>query len=464
MIQREATLQEVLDNRETRASRQSDLLSRYGKTLICFTMNIPGPVKNSELIRAGFRLGCRMLEDLLVCAAIGVLHREERCAVTGCESFLVVDGDSERIKALTVGLEDSVPVGRLFDMDVLAPDGQKRTREEMGASPRRCLICQLPSRVCGPVRAHTVAQLQTRTEQLLTEAVFDDRAQTVGALAVKSLLYEVCVTPKPGLVDRTNSGAHQDMDLFTFLSSAPCLQPYFTRCARIGMDTRLAAPEDTFSQIRFCGKLAEQTMLRASGGVNTHKGAIFILGLACAAAGRLVFDGWDHPERLLSQCAEMTRGLIRQDFRDVTEETARTAGERFYARYGVTGIRGQAEAGFPGVLSRGLPVLERGLASGLSYDRACGAALLALLTAADDTNLIARGGRETQLCLQGQIEALLNQTPYPEEETLAELDRQFIRRRLSPGGSADLLALSLFLHFLKTDASQANAPRNEIRG
>lgn len=360
MTQREATLQEILDARESRVRRQGELLAQFHKPLICFTMNIPGPVKNNDLIHAGFRLGLRLLKELLAGARFPVVFQEERCGVTGCEAIWVVDADGKALKALTLELEDGIPLGRLLDLDVLSPDGGKFSREDFGVEPRKCLICNLPARQCGPIRAHSAAELAQRAQKLLTRAVFEDQSQAIGSLAVKSLLYEVAVTPKPGLVDRINNGAHNDMDIYTFLSSAPALQPYFTQCALTGMETRLDPPEETFRRIRFHGKLAEQTMLRATGGVNTHKGAVFILGLACAAAGRLVFRGRE-PEQILSQCAAMAQGLVERDLETVTAHTARTAGERFYLLHGVTGIRGQAQAGFPAVLHTGLPVLERGL-------------------------------------------------------------------------------------------------------
>lgn len=453
MTIREATLAEVLDNREQRVLRQKTLLQRYGKTLICFTMNIPGPLKYNQLIHRGFQLGKRTLLDLLGNAAIGVVCREEVIAVTGCEGFFVVDAPAQTIKGLTVRLEDGSAVGRLYDLDVLDSNGRKLSREELGLPGRPCLICGKPASLCGPTRAHSAGELWQKARQLLEGAVIEDVSQTIGALAAKSLLYEVCTTPKPGLVDRANSGAHKDMDLFTFLGSTAVLQPYFTRCARIGAETRAALPKETFRRIRQEGRLAEQEMFRETGGINTHKGAIFSLGLVCAAAGRLM-DGANDPEALLNQCARMAAGVTEEDFRDISPQTARTAGERLYAAYGITGIRGQAEKGFPAVLTRGLPVLTQGLEQGLSIDRAGAAALLALMSQTDDTNLIARSDRETQLCIAREITALLEKTPYPDIDTLRALDQDFIRRNLSPGGSADLLALTYFLYFRSRAAGE----------
>lgn len=128
-----------------------------------------------------------------------------------------------------------------------------------------------------------------------------------------------------------------------------------------------------------------------------------------------------------------------------------TAGQRFYRQYGVTGVRGQAAAGFPAAARYGLPVLERGLAEGRSYDEAGAAALLALLAHTEDTNLIARGGIAAQRAAAEEAAALLRREPYPGREALEALDRAYIRKNLSPGGSADLLALCWFLHFLREE-------------
>ena len=452
MTHREATLMEVLQNREQRVLRQRELLAAYGKPLICFTMNIPGPVKNNFWIREGFLLGKRQLLALLASANIPVLHQEEISTVTGCEGFFVVDAPARQVKELAVRLEDSLPAGRLYDMDVITTAGEKVSRQELGMSDRTCLICGKPARVCGPVRAHSAGELSQKAQEILFAAVSDCFASKIGILAAKSLLYEVCTTPKPGLVDRNNSGSHRDMDIFTFLGSSAVLQPYFIRCAETGIRTRMEAPVETLRQLRLAGRLAEQDMYRETNGVNTHKGAIFTMGLACAAAGRLIEGFYADPAAVLSECAAMTAGITQSDFQIVTPETARTAGERLYALHGITGIRGQAEAGFPAVLHRGLPVLREGLSRGYSPDRAGSAALLALMVSAEDTNLIARSDYETQRQLCRETEAFLAKNPYPDAEQLTALDQEFIRRNLSPGGSADLLALCFFLHFLERDS------------
>lgn len=144
-------------------------------------------------------------------------------------------------------------------------------------------------------------------------------------------------------------------------------------------------------------------------------------------------------------------GIISADYTGLTAETARTAGQKLYLRYGITGVRGQAEAGFPAVRKVGLPKLEQGLSLGKSVNEAGCAALLAMLADTVDTNMIHRGSFEIQQKCAKELSALLDNEPFPSKETLEALDEAFIRNNLSPGGTADLLAMVYMLHFLKEE-------------
>ena len=180
---REVALPEMLDARERRVYRQQQLLQEYGKPLICFTMNIAGPVKNSEMIRDGFDLGCEMLKANLAPAGetaqtgasssggIPVLFSEEVHEITGNEAHYVVDADPLEVKKITTAIEDGSDLGRLFDMDILRPDGTKVDRKELDLPVRQCLICGKPAKECGRSRTHSVEELQERTAEILLAAV-----------------------------------------------------------------------------------------------------------------------------------------------------------------------------------------------------------------------------------------------------------------------------------------------------
>lgn len=438
----EVSLMQMLEAREARAFRQQALLARWGKPLVSFSMNIAGPVKDTPTIRQGFQLGLEKLEGLLSVEGIPCLERQITREITGCEGLWVLDAPPARIKRLTCQLEDGDALGRLFDMDVLDPAGNKLERP----APRKCLICGEKAQVCARSRTHSVAQLQEKTAAILREAIDDADCRRIAQLAQQALLYEVGVTPKPGLVDRRNNGSHKDMDFFTFQRSAVALYPYFEQCARLGRKTQEELPQETFAALRNPGKAAEGAMLAATGGVNTHKGAIFSLGVLCGALGRLERAQWQ-PGPVLALCGQMTCQLLK-DF----DQPGDTVGHRLYRDYGITGIRGQAATGYPAVETIGLPKLEAALARGLSLNDAACCALLAILAGTVDTNMIHRGSIRRQEEVAQALTALLEKDPFPSLETLEALDDAFIRENLSPGGSADLLAMTLMLHFLKGEA------------
>ena len=438
-------IHEILAAREQRVQTQNELLKKYQKPLLCFTMNIPGPDKYDRDVSIGFSVGNWLLADAL--PKQKVLHFSQVREITGCEAYYVVDLPIRQLKQIAVELEDIDPIGRLFDMDVLDTDGKKISREELGYPRRKCLLCHEDAVVCARSRNHELSQLQHRTGFLLYVAAREEMCEYIASRAYFALNEEVSTTPKPGLVDRNNRGAHRDMGVKHFFASANALRPFFCRFAETGFLTRDHAPAETFAALRPIGVEAEAAMLKATRGVNTHKGAIFSLGLLCAAAGRLSPDLWQ-PEHLLRECAAMAEGIVSRELGAVTEETAKTFGEKLYIAHGITGIRGQAEAGFPAVAQIGLPTLRQGLKQGLSFNDAGACTLLHLLAATDDTSLIHRCDRKTQQALQENLRKLLSGTPYPSMDTLKEMDKDFIEKNLSPGGSADLLALTYFLYFL----------------
>lgn len=435
----EATLQEILAARENRARKQKELLSRFQKPLLCFTMNIPGPEKWNEEISVGFTAGNLLLQAKLNSA--NILHFEKQQSHAGCDAYYVADLSPKTLKQIAIEIENIDPIGRLFDMDVLDEQGNHLSRTDFGHEPRKCLICDQDARICARSRNHGLDALIKRTNELLQITA----AQFIGETAYHALIQEVNTTPKPGLVDRNNQGAHKDMCIEHFQASADALRPYFCRIAREGYLTKKLPAHETLKVIRKIGKEAEQAMLQATGGVNTHKGAIFSMGLLCAAAGRVSPHLWSM-ETLLLECAEMAKGIIASDTAGITRETAQTNGEKLYLEYGITGVRGQAESGFPAVKYTAYPVYQDALKQGYSINDAGCITLLHLIASTDDTNLISRSSRAQQLVLRQQITDILSENPYPGTETILKMDQEFIQRNLSPGGCADLLAMVYFLY------------------
>lgn len=443
------TLMEMLGAREARAMRQQQLLEEYHLPMISFCLNIAGPVKNSPVFRRAFREGLERLECALLAARLDLVHQEEVDEPTGCEALWVVQGDGRTVKELCVELEDRDALGRLFDLDVLDPVSGKWDRTQLGQPPRKCLVCGKAGKGCASRRLHTVEELQAAIQAILEDFFSKKDQKTLGVMAAKALLYEVCTTPKPGLVDRSNNGSHRDMDVFTFLDSTAALLPYFEEAVRLGMETRDLPPQKTFCRLRQAGVAGERAMLRATRGVNTHKGAVFTLGTVCAAAGRLwTAEGFSKDvDAALALCGEMSAQAVQEDFEAIRREGAHTTGQRLYLEHGLEGIRGELSRGLPAVTQVGLPTLRRRLEAGDSLENAGVQVLLALMAQVVDTSLIARGGLEGQRWAMEQARSLTQGRSSSQKEA-EKLDCALIERNLSPGGCADLLAITYFLHFI----------------
>ena len=271
----------------------------------------------------------------------------------------------------------------------------------------------------------------------------------VEALALEAMLDEVRATPKPGLVDLRDSGAHRDMDAGTFFASARAVAPYIGEMFDAGAAFQ-GTPQALFASVRPVGQAAESAMLAATGGVNTHKGAIFTLGLLATAAGRVRRQAGEcSAEGVLGMCREMTAAPLAEELAAIAARPPRSHGERLYVTCGSAGIRGEAMAGFPSLQEVALPALAEG--NQPDWNRQLLYTLLRLMAAVEDSTVLHRGGGEGLAWVRREAAAFLAAYPVLTEtamSALGEMNAAFIQRNLSPGGCADLLAAAVFLRRL----------------
>jgi len=437
----EITLEQVLDSRTRRVERQQAALAEGAACLVSFTLNIPGPVKQFSLARAAFGEGLDFLQATFGPAVQKIETMDEP---TGSEALLLLEADPAEIKQKAVRLEDTHPLGRLFDMDVLDGSGRSLSRTELNLPQRTCLLCGNSAKVCGRSRAHALPELQERIGTILEVYFRDKWADTCMTAAHRAMVEEVSATPKPGLVDRSNSGSHTDMNYSAFLTSAAALVPFFRKMYLAGWDDAFGSPAILFSRLRSLGQQAEAAMFAATRGVNTHKGLIFSMGLLSGALGARQRQGNGTLDAVLSLCAEMGQCSLA----DFDQSEHDTNGLRLYQTHRLPGIRGEAAAGFPHA-RQGLAALRKWTRSGLPLNDAAVLTLLELISAVTDTNMIRRGGLAVARARREEARALLSRvTPETLRQELLSLDQAYISANLSPGGSADLLALSLMLFFL----------------
>lgn len=281
-----------------------------------------------------------------------------------------------------------------------------------------------------------------------TLSPFDADLQKVSQYLAQAILLEVATHPKPGLVTRLSNGAHQDMSIFTFMMSSAVLSKAFHDLQEIGQGHRGSLAK-LFEKVRGYGVNAEKELLRVTKGVNTQRGILFAGGIVSAVAGYAMNMGFDK-EALLPLVRKMAAGLVAKEL-DNNERPALTAGEKLYHKYGITGIRGEVEKGFPSVVNYGLPALSEALKKGATINDALVHTLLALMTVVEDSNVIWRTDYETLLEVQRIAKDILNKGSVFTQEgkrMLAETERYFLQRRISPGGSADLLSITITLYLL----------------
>jgi triphosphoribosyl-dephospho-CoA synthase len=267
----------------------------------------------------------------------------------------------------------------------------------------------------------------------------------VARLAVGCLYQELSLYPKPGLVSLVDNGSHPDMTAETFMRSMFALRHYFGRICRAGMED---AP---FARLKELGVEAEARMLAATSSINTHRGAIFSLGLLCAAIGRSVALSLPlTPTSLRTALVQRWGGELAGH---CAASDATSNGLRAALLHSASGAREEAALGLPSVFEVGLPTMHATLTSCRSMHEAKVDTLFALMAHMSDTNVYHRGGLAGAAMVREHARAFLGAggTANPHWEKIAlDCHRQFVANRLSPGGAADLLAATCLVHAVTT--------------
>ena len=264
----------------------------------------------------------------------------------------------------------------------------------------------------------------------------------IARLASYALIYEVSLSPKPGLVSLIDVGAHDDMDYMDFLKSSLVLYDYFKISYELGEKSK----GEDFLELREYGKLYEDKMKAVTGGANTHKGIIFSLGLMVYASAIEMRKENFSFEKVIDRVAYLNRGISNE----LKIEKAETHGEKNYKKYGLKGIREEAEEGFKKALM-GLDFLKEAEKK-TNFDYALTGTLFYFMSLIEDSNIIKRGGLEGLEFLKETSSRVLENKLYENEAGMKEIQKineEYKRRNLSPGGCADFLILTLYFYLLE---------------
>ena len=351
-----------------------------------------------------------------------------------------------------------------------------RELTRIGPPLERCLACE------ADIQDVAGSKVWLRTSREPDEgSPPKDLSALLGSLARQALIAEAELTPKPGLVDRRGSGSHTDLSLTLMRRSAFAIEPFISRMAFQAMYERPSS--HLRATLAATGRAAESAMLRVANGANTHKGAIWTLGLLAAAAttGRdelptspslrrddgLLARGHNTRSWNLNAVAiARTAGLIASfddsyesapNAKRQTPNALLTHGQIVAEKFGVTGARGEAINGFPHIVEIGLPTLRARRRAHASESIARLDALLSIMAQLDDTCLLYRGGKLALQAAKQGAAAVIDAGGAGSvrgQELLSELDQRLHEFRVSPGGSADLLAGTLFLDAIEQGQTQ----------
>lgn len=272
-----------------------------------------------------------------------------------------------------------------------------------------------------------------------TNTTPDGALAHLGRAAVAALYDELALYPKPGLVSFVDTGSHSDMDAQTFMRSLFALRHYFVNMAWLG------AQRADFAALERCGMDAESRMLRATGGINTHRGAVFTLGLLCAAGGALRGSGARLEPGSVQQALQQHWGqaLVARSRRAPSLPGGLAA-----QRHGLRGAAQEAADGFPVLFDIAYPALKLARSRGLDATAGRIDALMHTLAVLDDSNLAHRGGLAGLHFARQAARDFVAAGGMAQPGGLAQvqaLHQAFVVRRLSPGGSADMLAAACWL-------------------
>jgi len=342
-----------------------------------------------------------------------------------------------------------------LDVDVVDEKGEPVS----SGKAKTCFFCNnAPAIYCMRKQAHDYAAMRMKIELEISKYQDSRKKERVckqlAILATQSLLHEVALAPKPGLVDRFDEGSHTDMDFSTFLNSTAALSVSFQKIADFGYDFSGDDLKEAMPKLRLIGLEIEADMFAETNGVNTHKGAIFLLGFSIFVSAHLLSEDSFTNEKFVSVIQNMNGDLVARELGKKLYLGKETHGEVCYRRFGEKGqgIRGEIQAGMPCVFQKALPVLHEQFDSeeilnDKILNKGLTRGLLAIISENDDSNILYRKGEGVLEELKGRASACLQKCKSEGFEKSYNALIEFCKEeRISPGGSADLLAVSYFMY------------------
>lgn len=288
------------------------------------------------------------------------------------------------------------------------------------------------------------------------EKVFElgEMSLTISSFAIQAMLYEVACYPSPGLVSPVSNGAHKDMNYYTFIDSTSALSKYLARFVQEGYTDNCY--KDIFNTIRSIGVEAEKDMFEKTKGINTHKGMLFLVGICCAAVGKAIYEKKKFSE-VQDIIKSMTLGITEKELSVLKEKPNLSHGEKLYLKYRNEGVRGEVERGIPAVFDFALDFYKE--SADLKLNDRLVNTLIGIMQICNDSTIIHRHNPEVLEEVREKSREIINlggMKTTNGREKINEMCEEFIDRNISPGGSADLLGVTVFLYLVEQYMKDSN--------
>lgn len=409
------------------------------------SLNVPGFPKSNSTTNAFFRY---CLSDLKYTLKAHRVEIDEDEAIEGCDragDFFIVPCSTDNfslteIKQICEEFEENHPLGRFIDADL---NDQQGNSVSSGKS-KLCFFClERPAIECRRENAHDPDELRSYLFPKMAAYCLKQKEELiikrVSSLAQQAILSEISLTPKPGLVDQFSCGSHADMNYQTFMVSTSAISPWFGELVREGFSFRDDDLTKALPLVRNIGLRMEAAMFDATRNINTQKGIIFLMGLSLFACGKL-FNQSDQfqVEEFRSIIRSICRNLVKKELGSINQ-SGKSHGENIFLKYGLSGARGEAESGFRMVFDFGLPQLD-----GVTElnDEALIKSFLVLAANNDDTNILYRSNPKVLSDFKHLCKIALEDFNSKNYQAVIDFCKN---KNISPGGSADLLAVTIFV-------------------
>lgn len=440
-------IDKFLLDREKRVRLQENLLQENKKyTLVTVRVNYPG-LEKSNFITDEIQ---RIISDEIseICEDI-IIFKKEYKSLEGCITHFLVDLDLLKTKDLMINIEENHILGRCVDIDVYKINENKIvtiSRKDLSKKNRKCFLCELDANICSRNQSHSINEIKLYFEKKYKEYIAylrekDNIAAKLSNIALKSIIAEVSTYPSFGLVSPVSSGAHNDMDYYTFLESGFAIEPYLKEMAKCGYSYN--DTDDIFRKIRKVGQKAEEEMFKATKEINTHKGMIFLMGIVIASISKNIYirEPFENTQKIIKN---MVKNIL-DDFKNLDRKEKLSHGEKLYIKYGFTGIRGQVKDGLDFIFNRILTEYKK---LNLKGNDLYSHTLLILMSIVEDSTIVYRHDIEMLKKVQKDCKNVLESGGMSKDKgkkLALELEKEYIEKYISPGGSADLLAIVIFL-------------------